>query len=256
MQVPLPDCFRPHDRRPAIVGHRGVRGTYPENTLGAFEEAIRQGADAFELDVRVCASGEVVVLHDVDLVRVAGDPARAAEHDFRSLSRIDLGRGERVPRLSAALALARQHRVGVNVEIKHDVPAKLRVVAAVARELGRHASGVDVVVSSFDPWMLAAHRALAPRLCHAQIIHESTYHDLAFSIARRLGFSGVHVQSSLVTPARMQPFQGRAYFAVWTVNEPVEATRVANLGASAVITDVPSRIRYCFEPCRAETRSR
>ncbi len=59
--------------RPLVIGHRGVRRAgVAENTLEAFETAIRDGAEAVELDVRVCASGELVVLHDPTLGRVSG----------------------------------------------------------------------------------------------------------------------------------------------------------------------------------------
>ena len=54
------------------MGHRGVRGAAPENTMAAFEEASRQGADAIELDVLVCRSGEAVVIHDPTLTRLTG----------------------------------------------------------------------------------------------------------------------------------------------------------------------------------------
>src|SRR3979490_1538948 len=54
------------DRHP-VVGHRGASGLAPENTLGAFELALSQGADALELDVRVSADGVPVVVHDATL---------------------------------------------------------------------------------------------------------------------------------------------------------------------------------------------
>ena len=49
---------------PFILGHRGVRGEAPENTMAAFALAAQSGANGVELDVRLCRSGEVVVCHD------------------------------------------------------------------------------------------------------------------------------------------------------------------------------------------------
>jgi glycerophosphoryl diester phosphodiesterase len=209
--------------------------------MAAFEEAARQGADAVELDVRLAASGEVVVLHDPDLVRVAGDPGRASELSLAELSRIDLGKGQRVPRLRDVLGWAERAHLGVNVEIKHDVPSRVAVARAVAAELARFPR-VEVVVSSFEPWILALHRALAPRLAHAEIIHESTYHDVAFRLARGMRFDGVHVERSIATRARIGPFVEDRFAATWTVNEPAEARRLASLGVSGLITDSPGRI--------------
>src|SRR5690242_9583382 len=56
--------------RTLVLGHRGASAEAPENTLAAFRLALAQGADGVELDVWRCASGEVVVAHDEDLVRV------------------------------------------------------------------------------------------------------------------------------------------------------------------------------------------
>jgi glycerophosphoryl diester phosphodiesterase len=52
-----------------IIAHRGASGSAPENTIAAFERAVRQGADAIELDVRLTADGVPVVLHDATLDR-------------------------------------------------------------------------------------------------------------------------------------------------------------------------------------------
>src|SRR5512138_1115210 len=60
--------------RPLVLGHRGASADAPENTLAAFRLAMAQGADGVELDVWRCATGEVVVVHDEDLTRVAGAP--------------------------------------------------------------------------------------------------------------------------------------------------------------------------------------
>jgi len=55
-----------------LLAHRGASADAPENTIAAFEEAVRQGADGVELDVQVCSTGEVVVCHDERLTRLAG----------------------------------------------------------------------------------------------------------------------------------------------------------------------------------------
>src|SRR3954468_10133753 len=101
---------RPLGKRPFVLGHRGARHAAPENTLAAFELARREGADGVELDVRLDASGEVIVLHDPTLTRVTqGKETRHAE-DISSpeLARLDVGAGERVPLLADVLDWAHQ----------------------------------------------------------------------------------------------------------------------------------------------------
>jgi glycerophosphoryl diester phosphodiesterase len=88
--------------RPLVIGHRGARGLYPENTLDGFSHAIRLGVEGIEFDVAVSADGSVVVTHDLrlnpDIVRGAGgrwlDPPtpRVRDLSFAQLRAYDVGR--------------------------------------------------------------------------------------------------------------------------------------------------------------------
>ncbi|MFO0552643.1 MAG: glycerophosphodiester phosphodiesterase family protein [Polyangiaceae bacterium] len=236
----LPDAFRRRARRPAVVGHRGTRASFPENSLAAIREAARQGADAVEVDVRRAASGECYVLHDPDLARVAGDARPADSLTWSELRRVDLGGGERPPLLSEVIELCKSLGLGLNAELKHDAADRLALARAAAKELAD--APVDLVVSSFDPWLLLAHKALANRRCHALLVHESTYHDWALRAGRGLPFDGLHLQSSIAVPARVSSMGQRRFVNVWTVNRPDEARRIAALGASAIISDHPARV--------------
>lgn len=243
-----PDSFRRRSDRPAVVGHRGTRGVLPENTLEAIALAHAQGADAVEIDVRICRTGEVVVLHDPDLQRVGHDPRQAAELDLGDLRRIDLGGGARVPLLAEVLDETRKRGLGLNVEIKHDVPAPIQTVRAVARELERSPHR-EVIVSSFDPRLLAAHEALCSvPLFHAQLVQRSSYHHVALVVARLGPFDGLHLEQVLAYPRRLAPFLSRrtGYVAAWTVNDPFEARRLFDEKVSALISDVPGTILGAF----------
>ena len=59
-----------------VVAHRGYSRDAPENSMSAFRKAIEVGADVIELDVQETSDGVIVVLHDRDLMRLAGDPRR------------------------------------------------------------------------------------------------------------------------------------------------------------------------------------
>ncbi len=83
-----------------VLAHRGVfyRGL-SENTLDAFEEGIRQGADGIEFDLRVSKDGELIVIHDTNLHRVAGDAHRVTELTASELAELSLRHGGRIPTL-------------------------------------------------------------------------------------------------------------------------------------------------------------
>jgi glycerophosphoryl diester phosphodiesterase len=57
------------ERMPLIIGHRGASALAPENTLAAFERAMRDGADGIEFDVRLARDAVPVVIHDAGLRR-------------------------------------------------------------------------------------------------------------------------------------------------------------------------------------------
>ena len=113
------------DVRPAIViAHRGSSATAPENTLAAFRLAADQHADFVELDVQESSDGQVLVVHDSDLMKVGGNPARIWDSDAATLRAVDVGSfrdrrysAERLPLLAEALAECRG-RCRVIVELK------------------------------------------------------------------------------------------------------------------------------------------
>jgi glycerophosphoryl diester phosphodiesterase len=228
--------------RPLVLGHRGVRGAAPENTMAAFEEAARQGADGFELDARACATGELVVLHDRTLAAVTGGAdRRAAEATaWSELRRADVGGGERPPLLAQALAFARERGLVVNVELKHDVPDRRVVVAAAARLLRSWDRAHRLLVSSFDPWMLAGMAALAPRTPRAQLVHRARFSALHAAAAWPVGALAVHLERTLVSAAAVRRLRRAGLAAgAWTVNAPREAIDLAAVGVRILISDAP-----------------
>ena len=93
-----------------IFAHRGASSTHPENTVAAFHEAVRVGADAIELDVQLTRDRQLAVFHDETLDRIAGVSGRVLDHSLAAIQEIDIGgryadafAGERVPSLRQVL---------------------------------------------------------------------------------------------------------------------------------------------------------
>ena len=116
------------DCRIAVTAHRGSSHRAPENTLGAIQQAIDDGADFAEIDVQTTADGLVVVIHDADLMRLASVNRRIQDIQYEELREIDIGswfssdfRKERTPTLEEAINLARG-RIRLNIELKYNRP--------------------------------------------------------------------------------------------------------------------------------------
>jgi len=232
---------------PWIYGHRGGSGA-PENTLTAFEKAADVGADGIELDVRLSADGELVVMHDAAFDRVTGgqDHRCVAELPYEEIRRIDVGGGERAPRLCEALGLARARGLRVNVEMKHGVPQRLALARATARQLSAVDPFLPIIVSSFDPLILATFATLVPQVPRALLVHRSKWSTVALETAM-VWRDGLHVERTLTRDVTVQRLLRRGLLVnVWTVNDVREATDLAEMGVDGIITDVPELIRSAF----------
>lgn len=242
------DAFRRQPGcRPWVYGHRGSSGA-PENTLASFEKAALDGADGIELDVRLSADGELVVVHDAAFDRVTHgrDHRRVAELPYEEIRRIDVGAGEYAPRLSEVLGLARARHLRVNVEIKHGVPQRLRLAHAVARQLSTIDPFLPIIVSSFDPFILATFATLLPRMPRALLVHRSKWSTLALETGKAWR-DGLHVERTLTRDETMKRLMRRGLLVnVWTVNDVREAIDLAAIGIDGIITDVPGLVRAAF----------
>ncbi|MGW1913760.1 glycerophosphodiester phosphodiesterase [Streptomyces sp. NPDC002076] len=136
------------------IGHRGVMGVEPENTLRSFVAAQDAGLDLIELDLHLSKDGALVVMHDAEVDRTTDGTGAIADKTLAELRSLDAGRGERVPVFEEVLDAV---RTPLQAEIK-DVAAA-RALAAVMHErdlVGR------VEVSSFHDDAVAEIARLVP----------------------------------------------------------------------------------------------
>jgi len=233
--------------RPTLYGHRGCRPAAPENTLAAFRLAHEQGADAVELDVRPLRTGELVVMHDPTLARTANDPRLVAALTLTELASVRVGGTEPVPTLVDAVALCRELGMGLNVELKRDVPSRFRAARTAAETLLRHARGLAVIVSSFDPWMLGTFRWFAREIPTALLVEpDSARRFRTHLLAKYMGVA-IHPDRTLATGEAIERWHAQGLkVAVWTVNAPDEITNLCRLGVDGIITDDPGTARHAL----------
>ena len=74
-----------------VLGHRGIRASYPENTMLSFQKALDLGVDMIEMDVRMSADGIPVVIHDARLERTTNGTGFVCNHTLRELQELDAG---------------------------------------------------------------------------------------------------------------------------------------------------------------------
>jgi glycerophosphoryl diester phosphodiesterase len=156
--MPAP-ALRAPSAAPVLWARRGASAFAAENTHAAFALAIEHGADGVELDVRDAACGTVVVVHDPTLARVAaGHRGVVAAMTAAELGAVDLvapdgSRTRGVPRLDDALDQVLAAGLALNIEIKGDVPDRMRLSRRVLRVLHRRSARERerIVISSSHP---------------------------------------------------------------------------------------------------------
>lgn len=228
---------------PLILGHRGASAHEVENTLEAFERALADGADGLELDVRRCATGEVVVFHDEDLRRLAGTPVTVGAMPLAALRRVRLERDRRISTLDEVLDALPETLI--NIELKARAGRGAAIADATIACIDRHRAAGRVLVSSFEPVALARVRLRSRGLATGYLFHRKQARALRRGWpAIGLRTAAVHPDHVLLTSETAAAWR-RAGFAinVWTVDDEADVRRVAALGADAIISNDPARAR-------------
>lgn len=233
--------------RPLLLGHRGARHAAPENTFAAFNLALQEGADGVELDVRLNASGDVIVCHDLTLERVTEGRDRRHIHELttRDCNAVRLAGDERLPHLVDVLDWAESHGACLNVEIKADGERRRRLVRAVARLTEARADSENLLVSCFNPIVVQLHGLFAPSIPTAWLVDSPLL--CRMPLLAHAGSAAVHPKESLINAETIAIWKRQGFRVhTWTVNDPARARELAALGVDCIITDQPGAIRQAL----------
>jgi glycerophosphoryl diester phosphodiesterase len=207
----------PSASRPLLLGHRGSAAlkSIPENTLSSFDQAMADGCDGFEFDVRLTEDGEAVVSHDPRFGKYKIERTLAQQ-----LSTL--------PRLREVLKRY-QEKAFLDIEVK--VKGLERTVVDLFL---RHKPRRGVVVSSFLPGALIALHAQDATLSLGLICETPTQ----LRLWTELPVTYVIPHYELVEPELIRKIKGAGKkVMVWTVNDAADMKRLAELGVDGIISD-------------------
>jgi glycerophosphoryl diester phosphodiesterase len=217
-----------------MYAHRGASALHPENTLRAFRHALAIGVDGIELDVHATVDGIPVVIHDRDIGRTTDGDGYVDQIALARLETFDAGQGERVPTLAEVLALVGD-AAHLDIEIKGS-----DVEQAVLDVLAQHPT-VRWAISSFAWDTLRTLRRLDP-VAELWPLAERADDEL-IDVATELASPAVSLYTGAYTAENAAKLRDAGlHVMVWTVNDPREARRVADLGAFGLCTDDPQRL--------------
>ena len=213
--------------RPLLLGHRGCRAlkSIPENTLASFDQALADGCDGFEFDVRLTEDDEAVVCHDE---KVSG---------FK-LSRTPAKQVPQLPRLRDVLQRYRDSFL--------DIELKEKGLERITLDLFlRHKPRRGFVVSSFIPGVLKSLREKDATVPLGLICEFKTH----LQLWSELPIQYVIPHHALIEPELIRKIKGAGKkVLVWTVNDPGAMQRFATMGVDGIISDDTSLL------CRTVTK--
>jgi glycerophosphoryl diester phosphodiesterase len=202
--------------------------------MAAYKAAIDDGADGFECDVRLTKDNQLVLWHDADLQRVAGNSARIADS---TLAEIQAHYPQAIT-LEQLLILARDNKKELAIETKHPVPSGSAVEKAVMHLLAQEKPVAEVHVMSFSWLALENIRKIDPQQKTVALLHDT------FSFAMRR-FTSAQAIGPGITAFRQKPHLNKdpRNLFVWTVDDADDMRFCADNGVDVLITNTPSYAR-------------
>ncbi|WP_405970311.1 glycerophosphodiester phosphodiesterase family protein [Streptomyces sp. NBC_00988] len=212
------------------IGHRGVMGLEPENTLRSFVAAEQAGLDVIELDLHLSKDGALVVMHDADVDRTTDGTGPIAERTLGELRTLDAGRGERVPTFEEVLDAVKSP---VQAEIKD-----LAAARALAEVMHRRNLIERVEVSSFHDEAIAEIARLVPGVRTALIA--SRFGPDVVERATEAGAETVCLNIRRLTLEVVEAARKADLKIIgWVVNTQDQLRLVRALGLDGATTDYP-----------------
>lgn len=223
-----------------ISAHRAGPPPAPENTLAALDTAVAAGADFSEIDLQLTADGRVVVVHDADLMRVAGSPLVVTRAPYAAMRDLVQTPDDGSPPARRKIATLEEFldestgNIRLMIELKY-YGFDPRLAEAVKEILRDHPARDQTVLMSLDLPAVAQLRELFPDLPVGYLLSIGVG-DLRNVPADFWAVSRAAASPTLLRRAARQQREVH----VWTVNRQQEMIALMLRGVDGIITDDPA----------------
>ncbi len=249
----------PPDAGSLVVAHRGASHDFPEQTLAAYEEALRQGARGLECDVRLTKDGQLVLIHDKRVDRTSDGTGRVGDMTLAELRELDFGGWHASRELGDAqgdtgiltleqlvqLVVAHDRPVTLFIETKHPDKGGWQLEHEVVALLKRYGLAdpaspdqARAAVISFYPDALWRVRQAAPTLPTVLLGPAARY------LGPAVGATGIgpSIQTLRANPELVDRAAARGMTTYcWTVNGQNDVQYARDLGVGWIATDHPGQ---------------
>jgi len=222
-----------------IIAHRGASGEFSEGSQLTYEQAIDQGVDGFECDLRLTKDNQIICYHDSNTKRLSGIDLKIADTTFAQLSQsISPYPFEQL------LKLALANKKDLVIEFKHPVPTAGRVEKLTHSLLKQYkdeikSAGIQITLISFSYFATLSNIFMSRGLYQCGLIISNKFY--AKIIPTNIAAVDIKLLSKYPDIAVRYKKRGKKLY-IWTVNTESDLKLCEKLGATAVITDFPKRI--------------
>ncbi len=227
--------------KPLIIAHRGAKNLAPENTIKACELALEHGASALEVDLRLCASGEVVLFHDFLLWRHFRKFKSVRNTPLNELQQLNFNHRpyqftDKICTLSEFLTHFK-NTVPINLDVKNFLTDNLKLIRAIVRDVKRHNMQNQIWISSFSPNFLRVVKKEFPEIRTGYLFRNFSFiHRYIDKIVKADAW---HPHYHLISERFLkisQRLKKEVY--IWTIKDEPIFRQMLNQHFNGIITDV------------------
>ena len=230
-----------------IFAHRGYSGKYPENTMLAFEGALKLSVNGIELDVHKTKDGKLVAILDESIDRTFLGNGLVKDYDLRDLKKLE-NRDEKfrenidsiIGTLEEVILLVSfKDDFVLNIELKTDVIHYNGIEEDVLEMLDSYDMIENTIISSFNHESLKICKKINKNIKTA-VLYSEPIEDIV-NYAKELGVYAIHPDYKLVDKSLIKKcHENHILVNAYTVNEKEDIERLIEEGIDGIITDYPN----------------
>jgi glycerophosphoryl diester phosphodiesterase len=220
-----------------VYGHRGAKGVFMENSILGFVSAAKQGAEYFELDIRLSSDNQLIVVHDEILRRLADSPLLVSKTPASVLKTIILtGTSEGIPTLEEVINACPNIKHW-QFEIK-TLETNTNFVQPMSELIEKYCLQDKVTITSLHRGLLKAFKHALPHIARGYV--QKSLLPNGIKAARKLGCSMLVLNKNLGKKNYINKAQKKGlHVSMWTVNNVHLIEKFQSYGVNSLITDFP-----------------
>jgi len=236
---------------PVLIAHRGASSQAPENTLAAFDLALKLHADAIEFDVRLTKDKHVIAFHDLTLQRTTNGKGKVHNKTLAELKSLDTGsyfdpsfRGQRIPTLEEIFEKFAS-RTFYHIEIKNFFQPFNKLPEKVISLIKKYNLQSRVTISSFNPIALIQVNHLLPSLGKGLLLqYPERFSFVHKGLSNFVTLDSLHIPVENVTKGIINFVHDMDQkLFIYTVNDPKLIRKLDLWGVDGIFTDDPRTAR-------------